>query len=131
MKHNPSANNKDMNRHSLPQSLMASREIAVRLGLALGLLVVRSAIAETHEAAHFVGGVHIAAAELAFARAPHDGGIAVFGDDGAGLAAGAVAELLSVAERQAGDDDGGVVLLRAVDAIGELSGESASVFWAL
>jgi signal transduction histidine kinase len=40
VKHNPSANNKDMNRHSLPQSLMASREIAVRLGLALGLLVV-------------------------------------------------------------------------------------------
>jgi signal transduction histidine kinase len=41
VKHMPSANhnNNDTNRRSLPHSLMASREIAIRLGLAFSLLV--------------------------------------------------------------------------------------------
>ncbi len=39
MKHIPSPNNNGTNRDSLPQSLMASREIAIRLGLAFSLLV--------------------------------------------------------------------------------------------
>jgi PAS domain S-box-containing protein len=39
VKHIPSGNNKDTTHPSLPHSLMASREIALRLGLAFGLLV--------------------------------------------------------------------------------------------
>ena len=39
---------------------------------------------------------------------------------GPGLAAGTDAEILPIAQRQAGHDHGGVVLLRAVDAIGIL-----------
>ena len=85
-----------------------------------GRLVAVERFAADPEAFFVVVGLQVQAAELAFACPPDDGGIAVFRDDRAGLAAGAIAERLAIAERQAGDDDGGVVLLRAVDAVGKL-----------
>ena len=67
-----------------------------------------------------IRGLHVLAGELALASAIDDVGILRVGDDGTGFASGADAELLTGAGGIAGDDDGGVILLRAVEAIGVL-----------
>src|SRR6185312_6101734 len=66
-----------------------------------------------------VVGADVEAAELSLASAVDDFGVGA-GDDGAGLAAGAGAPGLAIPQRETGDDDGGVVLLGAVDAVGIL-----------
>ena len=89
---------------------------------AVDQVAARIAVERLHAdpVALLVGGVQVEAAELALATAVDQFGMFDIGNDGTGLATGTGAEILAVAQRQAGHDDGGVVLLRAVDAVGIL-----------
>ena len=94
-------------RHALEAILQLAPCVAVeRLRADPVALLIRSA--------------QILPAELALATAVDDLGFHRVGNDRSGFAAGAGPKVLPISQRKAGHDDGSVVLLRAVDAVGIL-----------